>query len=77
MRDPYFQYVTGEEFFRRELAHERSGMSHWRKRIGGRLDILLQESPRVARDAGALKKSGLGRVTVDTTAQPKNVAPSP
>ena len=74
VHDPYFQYFTGEEFFRHALAHERSGMSHWRKRIGDRLDILLQESLRIAHDTGALKKSDLARVTVDTTVQPKNVA---
>ncbi len=42
--DPYFQYFTGEEFFQHELPHERSGMSHWRKRIGDKLDILLAEA---------------------------------
>ena len=73
VQDPYFQYFTGEEFFQHELAHERSGMSHWRKRIGERLDILLAESLRIAHDTGALKKSDLARVTVDTTVQPKNV----
>jgi IS5 family transposase len=49
-------------------------MSHWRKRIGDHLDILLAESLRIAHDSGALKKSDLARVTVDTTVQPKNVA---
>lgn len=73
VHDPYFQYFTGEEFFQHALPHERSGMSHWRKRIGDRLDILLQESLRIAHDTGALKKSDLARVTVDTTVQPKNV----
>jgi IS5 family transposase len=74
VHDPYFQYFTGEEFFQHELPHERSGMSHWRKRIGDKLDILLAESLRIAHDAGALKKRDLARVTVDTTVQPKNVA---
>ena len=74
VHDPYFQYFTGEEFFQHELRHERSGMSHWRKRIGERLDILLQESLRVAHDTGALKKSDLARVSVDTTVQPKAIA---
>ncbi len=74
VQDPYFQYFTGEEFFQHVLPHERSGMSHWRKRIGDKLDILLQESLRIAVDAGALKKRDLARVTVDTTVQPKNVA---
>ena len=74
VHDPYFQYFTGEEFFQHALRHERSGMSHWRKRIGDKLDILLQESLRIAHDSGALKKRDLARVTVDTTVQPKNVA---
>ncbi len=63
VQDPYFQYFTGEEFFQHALPHERSGMSHWRKRIGDKLDILLQESLRIAVDAGALKKRDLARVT--------------
>ena len=74
VHDPYFQYFTGEEFFQHELPHERSGLSHWRKRIGAKLDILLQESLRIAHDTGALKKSDLARVTIDTTVQPKNIA---
>ncbi len=73
MFDTYFQHFIGEEFFQHELRHERSGMSHWRKRIGDRLDILLQESLRIAHDTGALQKRDLARVTVDTTVQPKNV----
>lgn len=73
VNDPYFQYFTGEDFFQHDLPHERSGMSHWRNRIGDRLDILLAESLRVAHDSGALKKSDLARVTVDTTVQPKAV----
>jgi len=73
VHDPYFQYFTGEEFFRHELPHERPGMSHWRQRIGDRLDLLLAETLRVAHDTGALSKRDLARVTVDTTVQPKNV----
>ncbi len=74
VQDPYFQYFTGEEFFQHDLPHERSGLSHWRKRIGDKLEILLQESLRIAEAAGALSKRDLARVTVDTTVQPKNVA---
>lgn len=73
VENPYFQYFTGEEFFRHAFPHERSGLSHWRQRIGDRLEVLLQESLRVAHDAGALKKDDLARITVDTTVQPKNV----
>ena len=73
VNDPYFQYFTGEEFFQHDLPHERSGMTHWRNRIGDKLDILLAESLRLAHDTGALKKSDLARVTVDTTVRPKNI----
>ena len=74
VQDPCFQYFIGEEFFQHDLPHERSGLSHWRKRIGDKLEILLQESLRIAEAAGALSKRDLARVTVDTTVQPKNVA---
>jgi transposase, IS5 family len=73
VESPYFQYFTGEEFFQHDLPHERSGMSHWRNRIGETLDTLLAESLRVAHDTGALKRSDLARVTVDTTVQPRNI----
>jgi len=71
--DPYFQYFTGEEFFQHAFPHERSELTHWRQRIGDRLEVLLQESLRVTHDTGALKKDDLARITVDTTVQPKNV----
>lgn len=73
VHDPYFQYFTGETFFQHELPHERSGLSHWRKRIGEKLELLLAESLRIADNVGALKKDDLARITVDTTVQPKNV----
>ena len=73
VHDPYFQFFTGETFFQHDLSHERSGMSHWRKRIGGTLDKLLAETLRIAHKTGAVKTNDLARVTVDTTVQPKNV----
>ena len=73
VHDPYFQYFTGETFFQHALPHERSSLTHWRQRIGDKLELLLQESLRVAHDLGALKKGDLARITVDTTVQPKNV----
>jgi hypothetical protein len=73
VHDPYFQHFTGEEFFRHEFPHERSDLSHWRKRLGGKLEILLAESLRVAHESGALRTKDLARVTVDTTVQPKDI----
>ena len=71
--DPYFQYFTGEEFFQHVFPHERSDLSHWRKRLGPKLELLLAESLRVAHAAGALRTKDLQRVTVDTTVQPKAI----
>ena len=71
--DPYFQHFTGEEFFQHEFAHERSDLSHWRKRLGDKLELLLVESLRVAHETGALRTRDLKRVTVDTTVQPKAI----
>jgi len=71
--DPYFQHFTGEAFFQHAFPHERSDLSHWRKRLGDKLDLLLAESLRVAHDAGALRTKDLKRVTVDTTVQPKAI----
>ncbi|HEY4083590.1 MAG TPA: IS5 family transposase [Burkholderiaceae bacterium] len=71
--DPYFQHFTGEEFFQHEFPHERSDLSHWRKRLGDKLELLLAESLRVAHASGALRTRDLKRVTVDTTVQPKAI----
>jgi IS5 family transposase len=73
VHDPYFQHFTGEEFFQHEFPHERSDLSHWRKRLGDKLQMLLTESLRVAHDSGALRTRDLKRVTVDTTVQPKAI----
>jgi len=71
--DPYFQHFTGFEFFQHEFPHERSDLSHWRKRLGDKLELLLAESLRVAHASGALRPRDLERVTVDTTVQPKAI----
>src|ERR1700750_2218723 len=73
VHDPYFQYFTGEEFFQHEFPHERSDLSHWRKRLGNKLELLLAESLRVAHQSGALPTRDLKRVTVDSTAQAKAI----
>ena len=64
--DPYFQHFTGEEFFQHQFPHERSDLSHWRKRLGSKLELLLAESLRVGHATGALRTRDIKRVTVDT-----------
>src|SRR5271167_1047476 len=73
VHDPYFQYFTGEEFFQHSFPHERSDLSHWRQRLGDKLELLLAESLRVAHQSGALRTKDLKLVTVDTTVQPKAI----
>ena len=53
-----FQFFTGEEFFQHTFPHERSDLSHWRKRLGDKLELLLA-SLRVAHEAGALRRQDL------------------
>jgi len=72
--DPYFQHFTGEEFFQHEFPHERSDLTHWRKRLSDKLELLLAESLRVAHQSGALPTRDLARVTIDTTVQPKAIS---
>ena len=67
--DPYFQYFTGAEFFQHVFPHKRSDLSHWRNRLGDKLELLLAESLRIAHETGALQTNDLARVTVDTTVQ--------
>jgi transposase, IS5 family len=64
--DPYFQHFTGEEFFQHEFPHERSDISHWRKRLGDKLELLLAESLRVAHETGALRTRDLKRPELGT-----------
>jgi IS5 family transposase len=73
VHDPYFQHFTGEAFFQHAFPHERSDLTHWRKRFGDKLEFLLAESLRVAHETGALRPRDLKRVTVDTTVQPKAI----
>ena len=51
----------------------RSDLSHWRKRLGDKLELVLAESLRVAHEAGALRCQDLKRVTVDTAVHPKAI----
>ena len=41
VHDPYFQFFTGEEFFQHAFPHQRPDLSHWRKRLGDKLELLL------------------------------------
>jgi IS5 family transposase len=74
-RDPYMQYFCGEEYFQHAFPLERSGMTHFRKRVGEQaLETLLQETLAAAHRAGALNVKATAAVAVDTTVQEKAIA---
>ena len=74
-RDPYMQYFCGEEYFQHAFPLERSGMTHFRKRVGDEaLEKLLQETLAAAHRAGALSVRATEALAVDTTVQEKAIA---
>jgi IS5 family transposase len=67
-RDPYMQY------FQHAFPLERSGMTHFRRRVGEQaLETLLQETLAAAHRAGALSVKATEAVAVDTTVQEKAI----
>jgi hypothetical protein len=68
----FSQHFTGEECFQHKFLHERSDISHLRKRLGDKLE--LAESLRIACQSGAIRTRDLARVTVDTTVKPKAIS---
>src|ERR1700682_584170 len=74
-RDPYMQYFCGEEYFQHAFPLERSGMTHFRNRVGEQaLETLLQETLAAAHRAGALSVRATEAVAVDTTVPEKAIA---
>jgi transposase, IS5 family len=74
-RDPYMQYFCGEEYFQHAFPLERSGMTHFRNRVGDQaLETLLQETLAAAHRGGALSVRATEAVAVDTTVQEKAIA---
>jgi IS5 family transposase len=49
VHDPYFQHFTGGAFFQHIFPHERSDLSHWRKRLGDKLDLVVKFRTRILR----------------------------
>ena len=75
VENPYYQLFCGEEFFRHDLAFDRSSMTRWRQRMGEeRLNALLEESLATAIRTDAAKPADFTKAIVDTTVQPKAVA---
>ena len=56
-RGPILPVLYWRGVFQHTFPHERSGLSHWRKRLGDKLGLLLAESLRVAHTSGALRRA--------------------
>ena len=74
MENPYWQYFSGEKFFRHEPPIDPSSMSRWRTRVGDAgAEELLRESIQAGLRLSLIKTSQVARVNVDTTVMEKNV----
>ncbi len=74
VENPYWQYLSGMEFFEYEAPIDPSSMSRWRRRVGeAGAEELLKETIQSGLRLGAVKPSQLKRVNVDTTVQEKHI----
>ena len=74
LENPYWQYLSGMQWFEHEVPIHPSSMTRWRQRIG---EAGAEELLKATIDAGlklkAVKAFQLKRVNVDTTVQEKEI----
>jgi transposase, IS5 family len=74
VENPYWQYLSGMEFFCYEPPVNPSSMSRWRSRVGeAGGEELLRQTIEAGLRMGVIKPSELRRVNVDTTVQEKHI----
>lgn len=74
VENPYWQYISGRQYFEHSLPIDPSSMTRWRQRIGKEgAEELLRQTLETAMDEGYLKLSQCQRVSVDTTVQTKAI----
>jgi IS5 family transposase len=74
VENPYWQYLSGMEFFCHEAPIDPSSMSRWRRRVGeAGAGELLKETIECGLKLKIIKPSELRRINVDTTVQEKHV----
>lgn len=72
VENPYWQYLSGMQFFEHDPPINPSSMSRWRKRIGeAGAEALLRETIAAGLKIKAVKPRPFKRVNVDTTVQEK------
>ena len=74
VENPYWQYLSGRQYFEHVMPIDPSSMTRWRKRIGVEgAEELLKQTIVTAIRSGYLKPKECERVNVDTTVQTKAV----
>ena len=74
VENPYWQYLSGMEFFCHEMPIDPSSMSRWRRRVGeAGAEELLKRTIEAGLGLKIIKPSELRRVNVDTTVQEKHI----
>jgi transposase, IS5 family len=74
VENPYWQYLSGRQYFEHRLPIEPSSMTRWRKRVGVEgAEELLRQTVVAAKEQKYLKGSQSERVSIDTTVQTKAI----
>jgi IS5 family transposase len=75
VESPLFQHFCGERYFQHEAPWDQSSLVRWRKRIGEEgVEWLLTQTIEAAKKSGAVKRTSLSTIVLDTTVQPKAIA---
>lgn len=74
VENPYWQYFCGYQHLQHELPLHPTSLVKWRHRVGDKLNVLLEETIKVALETKVLKSTALKHVNVDTTVQEKAIA---
>ena len=74
VENPYWQYLSGMQFFEHEPPINPSSMTRWRQRIGeAGAEELLKETIAAGLKLKVVRPHQLKRVNVDTTVQEKDI----
>lgn len=74
VENPYWQLFCGYDYLQWSMPIDPSSLVKWRQRLGSQgIQKILNATMRWALDIGAVKRTSLKQVIVDTTVMPKNI----
>jgi transposase, IS5 family len=74
VENPYWQHLSGRQFFEHEFPIDPSSMTRWRKRLGeAGAEAMLRATIEAAVVMKALRPTQVAHVNVDTTVQTKAI----